>query len=93
MVLVDVWQPPAHLFLPCTENPEAWHPDPVSSVTKDEAAAMCAGCEVQADCYLAGVAQHETGIWGGARLIAGRPPRRNQLTQPAQPDKDTHSEH
>ena len=73
LVLVDVWQPPAHLFLPCTQDPDAWHPDPVVSISRDKAAAMCAGCEVQADCYLAGVNQHETGVWGGVRLINGRP--------------------
>lgn len=73
LVLVDAWCPPAEAWLPCTQDPDAWHPDPVVSVSRDKAAAMCAGCEIIADCYLAGVTQHETGIWGGVRLLHGRP--------------------
>lgn len=53
------------------ENPEDWFPFPTEDF--EHAAAVCAECPISAECERYGRTNRMSGVWGGVRLVGGRP--------------------
>lgn len=73
---------------PCQAGPaDRWHPVGSQGNGAAQAADLCAGCPVIAECLAAGVAGDERGIWGGTtagqRDELRREARRQQARQAA----------